>query len=172
MYTRNNRSTLKMIGAAILIVCVCIGVYHAGQQNSTPSLNVPTPPTPAIATPTVPSAVPSTPATAPTVAVAHTSTSSTSTVSQHFHGFGDQNLPNITVTVGSELHWQCNACGNGVFAIDGIDQNFDSIPTNTENQSSGSTYLPAGTYTGVSVMADGGQDVSSVNWAFNITAGQ
>jgi len=75
---------------------------------------------------------------------------------QAFSGTGTENLGPITVHAASELRWSCSSCGAGNFVINNSADDASSIAVNALDQTSGQTYVDAGTYNDVTIETEGG----------------
>jgi hypothetical protein len=86
---------------------------------------------------------------------------------QTFSGVGSENIGTIKVPVASTLKWSCPTCASGAgnFIINNGATNSSQIDVNALHQTSGKTFVNAGTYTDVSIETEGG------NWTITISPG-
>jgi len=73
------------------------------------------------------------------------------TAARALRGVDGQNLPPFTLDHDSTLVWSCPGCSTSNFVLN-TDQD---VPINSLNHAHGTSFLPAGRYTGVSVIATG-----------------
>lgn len=86
-----------------------------------------------------------------------------STAPQSFNGSGAETLGTIHVTSAATLKWSCPGCSSGTFAVTNSSNDPSQLSVQAQNTSSGQAPVAAGTYTGVSVQANG-------SWSFTITS--
>jgi hypothetical protein len=85
---------------------------------------------------------------------------------QAFSGTGTENIGPVTVHAPSELHWSCSSCGGANFVIESTPAGDASpIAVNALDQTSGQTYVDAGTYNDVTINTEGGA------WSITINPG-